>query len=83
MIKPNENVIKAILNLENNLFWKEILSWVKESLITQSVQNNNNTGEVTIKMQGRNYELAEFLKEVGKVHDYEKNAKEAKIREVK
>ncbi len=77
MIRPSNDVMRAILNLETNTFWKEIVNWIHQSLLTQSVTNNKNTGENTIKVQGRNLELEELLKYVSKVHDFMDNATEA------
>jgi hypothetical protein len=73
MIKPSEKVIRAMLNLENNLSWQEIVSWIEESLLAQSIANNNSIGEQTIKNQGRNQELAEIVKHIKNRNQYQEN----------
>jgi hypothetical protein len=78
MIQPTPNVIRAIINLESNSFWKEMVGWIQDSLVTQSIANNNSIGETTIKNQGRNLELAELLKHIKAAKGYEQNAKDAK-----
>jgi hypothetical protein len=78
MIRPSENVIRAIKALEHNDFWAEIVSWIESSWLKQSVGNNSNTGEVTIKTQGRCLELEDILKHIKKVDEYRENAKDAK-----
>jgi hypothetical protein len=76
VIKPNDKVIRAINNLDGNLSWQEITGWIEESLFTQSVANNSSCGEVTIKNQGRNLELAEILKHIKNFKTYQNNLKE-------
>jgi hypothetical protein len=83
MIRPTDNQIRAIINLESNTFWKEVVSWIESSLITQSIANNASVGEVTIKNQGRNQELQDLLKHINKVREYEANAKDAQRMEKK
>jgi hypothetical protein len=78
MIQPTPNVIRAIINLESNSFWKEMVGWIQDSLVTQSIANNNSIGETTIKNQGRNLELAELLKHIKAAKGYEQNATDAK-----
>lgn len=73
MIKPNENVIRAILNLENNVSWREILQWLEASLVDQSIKNNSLTGEDTIKGQGKGLNLAEIIKHIKSARTYESN----------
>jgi 3-dehydroquinate dehydratase len=75
MIKPTEKVIRAMHNLENNPSWQEIVEWISNSLITQSVANNSSKGEETIKMQGRNLELQEILKHYSNREGYINNLK--------
>lgn len=73
MLKPNENVQRSILNLENNISWKEIVGWIEKSLIAQSVDNNSRSGENAIKGQGRGLELEDLLKYIRKARDYQSN----------
>lgn len=80
MIKPSDDVIRAIINLESNVMWKEIVSWIEKSLIKQSLANNSSVGENTIKGQGRNMELDELLKYINKARDYQDNAKDTKVK---
>lgn len=72
MIKPSDTVIRAIINLDNNLSFEEIVAWIRDSLYAQSIAANHLQGEATIKAQGRNLELEEILKHVKNAHDYEK-----------
>jgi hypothetical protein len=81
MIAPSESTARAINNLSGNANWQEVLRWIEESAMLQSVRNNYNRGEEAIIMQGRNTELADFLKHVGKVDNYLANAREKKIME--
>ena len=83
MIAPSENTARAITSLADNVFWQEILKWVEESAMLQSIANNHNRGEETIIMQGRNLELESFLKHVDKAGDYLRNMKEARKMEEK
>ena len=83
MLKPNENVIRALINLEGNISWNEIVAWIDKSLLTQSIANNKLTGEATIKGQGRNLELEDLLTHIRKCREYELNAKETKRMENK
>jgi len=78
MIKPSDKVIRAVIALEGNTFWAEILDWLHDSLITQSIANNSSTGEVSVKNQGRNLELQELLKFIKQARAFQENAKEAK-----
>lgn len=71
MIKPSDNVIRAILNLDNNLSFEEITTWIRDSLYTQSIAMNHLQGEATIKAQGRNLELEEILKHIKNAHNYQ------------
>lgn len=76
MIKPNEDVIRALSNLEGNFNWRVITEWINESLFAQSVKNNHSKGEDTVKMQGRNLELEELLKHIKNSGTYKENLKE-------
>jgi hypothetical protein len=77
MKAPTKDTIRAIKNLENNVFWKEIVGWIQDSLFAQSVANNKNTGENTIKMQGRCLELEDILGYIKRADTFIENAKEA------
>lgn len=70
MIKPSDTVIRALKNLESNTNWQEIVSWMRESLFSQSLRNNALMGEETHKGQGRGLELEEILKHVKNIHNY-------------
>lgn len=70
MIKPSDNVVRALKNLESNVNWQEIVTWMRESLFSQSLRNNALTGEEAHKGQGRGLELEEILKHVKNVHNY-------------
>jgi len=83
MIKPSENVIRAIIGLEGNTFWKEVVAWVNKSLMTQSLSANKLSGEATIKMQGRNLELEELITHISKAREYENTLKETRRIEAK
>lgn len=70
MIKPTTNVIRAIVNLQNDTSWQEIVKWIEESYTTQSLQNNHNRGEEVIRMQGGNTELETILKHINNARQY-------------
>jgi hypothetical protein len=78
MIRPSDNVLRAIVALEGNTFWKEIVGWIETSLITQSLANNKATGEATVKMQGRNLELQDIMTNIKDARRFQENAREAK-----
>lgn len=73
MIKPSESIIRALGQLENNPAWQEIVKWIDDSLVKQSIDNNYKSGEETIKNQGRNLELDELVKHISKTHIYKNN----------
>jgi len=77
MLKPDEKIIRAIINLESNVSFQEIVKWIEDSWLKQSVANNKLSGEATIKGQGRNLELEELLTHIRKCREYEANAKDA------
>ena len=70
MIKPSENVIRAIINLESNVSWQGIVDWIRDSLFAQAVKGASLSGEDTIKNQGRCLELDEITKHIKNVHNY-------------
>jgi hypothetical protein len=70
VIKPTTNVIRAIVNLQNDTSWQEIVKWIEESYTTQSLQNNHNRGEEVIRMQGGNTELETILKHINNARQY-------------
>jgi hypothetical protein len=78
MIKPNNEVIKSIINLESNPFWKEIVKWLNASLIDGSIKNNKSIGEETIKRQGRNLELEDILEHISKARIYQENTQQSR-----
>jgi len=73
MIQPTEKIVRAMVNLDGNLSWKEFVQWLEDSLTEQSTKVNHLSGEATIKMQGRNVEIEEILKHINKRHEYMKN----------
>lgn len=77
MIKPDEKIIRAILNLHGDVSWMCIIEWISNSLINQSVDNNKNSGEMSIKGQGRNLELIDLLNHIKKAPEYLKNLKKS------
>ena len=71
MITPKDDtVLRAIKNLENNVSWKEIVAWIRESLFAQALKNINLSGEDAIKGQGRGQELNDLLKIITKADEY-------------
>jgi hypothetical protein len=83
MMKPSVNTARAIVSLADNPNWQEVLKWIDESAVLQSLQNNHKRGEETVIMQGRNLELEDILNYVGKADGYLANAKEARKMEEK
>lgn len=75
MLKPTEKIARALMNLDSNLSWQEIIQWIKDSLYEQSIANNHTLGADTIKMQGRNLELEELLKHIENRYQYQSNLK--------
>jgi hypothetical protein len=73
MIKPTEHIIRAMINLENNISWQEIVKWIDDSLVTQSIQNNHSKGEEAIKGQGANIQLETLLKHINNARQYMAN----------
>lgn len=78
MIKPTNEVIKSIVNLESNPFWKEIVQWFKDSLVEGSIKNNKSIGENTLKGQGRNLELEDILEHISKARTYLENQNQSR-----
>lgn len=70
MIKPNEDVLRAIKNLESNVSWQEVVKWIQDSLFHQALKNLNLSGEDAIKGQGRGLELNDLLKTITKADEY-------------
>lgn len=70
MKRPDEKILRSIVNLENNASWHTIVMWLSESLEEQSLQNNKTSGEITIRNQGRNLELLEILEHIEKARQY-------------
>ena len=78
MLKPDEKLTRAMINLESNVSFQEIVKWLEDSWLKQSVANNKLSGEATIKGQGRCLELEDLLTHIKKCREYENNAKDAK-----
>jgi len=70
MLKPTELIVRALINLENNVSWGEIVGWIDKSLLTHAIANSKLTGESTIKGQGRCLELEELLTHIRKCREY-------------
>jgi hypothetical protein len=78
MLKPSEEVVRAIANLSSSPAFDTLLAWIRESLITQAVKNTHNTGEVAIKLAGGCIELEQILSHVNKVPEYVNRYRELK-----
>jgi hypothetical protein len=77
MNQPNEEVVRAIIGLSNNPNFDVFVDWLRDSLISQSVQNNHKLGEVAIRAAGGNIELENILKHIDSAQDYLINIKQA------
>ena len=77
MLKPNEDQIRAMLNLRGDPSFDVFIQWIKKSLIAQSIANNRASGEMAIKNAGRNLELEEILDHINRAPDYLMNIKMA------
>lgn len=80
MLKPSNDVIRAMANLTGNPNWDTFTNWVQDSLFAQSVANNSTVGDAVIRNQGRNLELDELLKHIRKSPTYTENLKSAQRR---
>jgi hypothetical protein len=79
LIKPSEDVVRAIVNLNSSPSFDTFLGWIHDSLVTQSIQNNRNTGEMAVKKAGGCVELEEILNHIKKAPDYVANLRESKL----
>ncbi|MGA3282523.1 MAG: hypothetical protein ABSD50_16260 [Smithella sp.] len=77
MIKPDENVIRAIKNLSGNTSFECIIEWIDNSLSEQAINNCNSVGENTIKIQGRCLELKEILNYINNADNFLINIKQS------
>jgi hypothetical protein len=59
--KPNLDTLSAIVSLENDHNWQEIVRWIDESLTAQLEQLTDRRGEETHIFQGRCVELKQLL----------------------
>ena len=76
MIKPTESVSRALVALEGNLNWEELVQWFDQSLVEQSISNNKLSGDEAIKGQGRCLEILDLLKHIGRAGKYLENIKQ-------
>ncbi len=81
MLKPSEDILRALVSLEGKPDWKEICEWLRDSLIQQSIQNNKSQGDATRIIQGRNQELEEILNYADKAREHLVRARESKRQE--
>ena len=78
MLKPTENILRSIVSLHGNPHWEEVVKWIEDSLIEQSIQGNRFSGENTIKMQGKNMELEDIKIYINKAPEYIENFRRTK-----
>ncbi len=70
MLKPDDDVIRALKNLQGNISFERFVKWIDESLSTQAIDNCSSIGEITIKVQGRCLELREILNYINNVDNF-------------
>ena len=70
MIKPTEEVVRAIASLSASMAFDTFTTWLRESLFTQAVQSCHNTGEAAVKKAGGCLELEEILNHIDKIPEY-------------
>ena len=75
MLKPDEEITRAIMNLNGNASWERIIKWIEDSLTDQSKKNLWLDGENTHKGQGMGLELDSLLKYITNAYTYAKNFK--------
>lgn len=78
LLKPSEDVVRAITNLNSSPSFETFLEWIRDSLFTQSIKNNHNVGEVAVKQAGGCVELEDILNHVKKAPEYIANLRDAK-----
>ena len=84
MIKPNEEIARAILNLQDNSSFELLAKWIHDSAVDISIRNNASVGDMTLKNQGRALELYELLGHLEKAYTYLMNIKQdKKIEEIR
>jgi len=64
MIDPDKETLKSVIALKHNKDFLNILKWFTDSLMIQSIENNNTSGNITILNQGKNLEDKAFLDHV-------------------
>jgi len=72
MIKPSEEVVRAIAQLSGSGAFDVFVGWIRESLFTQAIQSCRATGEVAIKKAGGCLELEEIMSHINKTPEYVK-----------
>lgn len=78
LLKPSEDIVRAIVNLSSSPAFDTFLTWLRDSLVSQSIQNNHNQGEVAVKKSGGCLELEEILNHIKKAPEYVSNLRESK-----
>jgi hypothetical protein len=61
MVKPSVKILSAIISLENNSMFQEVIKWIDDSLTAELERLPNLRGEETIVSQGGCRELQRIL----------------------
>lgn len=71
MIKPNEEVLRAIASLSGSQDWEKVRGWLKESLGQALLECSNYRTESMAYpfMSGRAYELKEIVNVIDKARE--------------
>jgi hypothetical protein len=80
MLNPTERQQRALVNLTGDVNWREIVQWVADSLVGQSIEANLLEGERATVRRGGNLELMDILKHIDKNGQYLANARDARKR---
>jgi hypothetical protein len=71
MIRPDEKILEAIVKLESNTLFIEIVKWIEDSLHAQNTLNNHLRDQVDIlKGLGRSLELEELLNKISNARNF-------------
>jgi hypothetical protein len=78
MIKPSEEVVRAIAQLSGSGAFDVFVTWIRESLVTGALQAAHASGEIAVKKAGGCLELEEILNHIAKTPEYISKFRESK-----
>jgi len=78
MIDPDKETLKSVIALKRNGDFLNVLKWITDSLMIQSIENNSTMEEGPFRInQGRNLEDKAFLDHVENAEELFKTLNEA------